>query len=58
MFRCKKCGKVSKPREKSVRVVVETRPKDYFTVIGGVQVLLGSGSEIVKEITVCKDCNR
>lgn len=56
MFICQVSGRVSKPGEKSFKVVVETRPKVYYkTDKNGIQKKVGEGSEIVKELTVCED---
>lgn len=49
MFKCDMTGKVSKPGEKPVRVVVERREKVYRDDEGRV---LGRGWEIAKELTV------
>lgn len=53
MFRCQVSGKVSKPREKSFKVVVETRPKTYYKEDKNGQLKkVGEGYETVKELTV------
>jgi len=48
MFTCQKCKKGSKPYEKAFKQVVQTRKKIYPEG--------QEGSEIVKEITICKTC--
>jgi hypothetical protein len=53
MFKCQECNKVSKSREKSHKKVIQTRKKEYYDEK---QRLIGEGTEIVKEMTVCKDC--
>ena len=57
MFRCQ-CGYVSKPGERPVKIVVETRPKDYYEEIRGRKHLVGVGREIVKEVIMCRECVR
>lgn len=55
MFICQVSGRVSKPREKSYRVVVETRPKSYFREMkDGTKKKVGEGHEIVRELVVCE----
>ena len=51
MFRCDKCGKVTKPREKQTKKVIKERDKVYFN--GYKQT---TGKEIVKEINFCEKC--
>jgi len=59
MFRCQATGKVSKPREKPIRIIVETRPQTYENKYKDEdnewQYLRTEGSEIVREILVCKE---
>lgn len=66
MFKCAINGQVSKPGEKPVRVVLETRPKIYYKRVKtkekdefGVPIFvdqqIGEGFEIVKEILVRHD---
>ena len=69
MFRCDNCNKQSMPSEKPVKRVVETRSQSYVTPVyedGKIKVdkktkeiiyKTTHGSEIVKEISVCGDCN-
>jgi len=65
MFRCKQCGKVSEPGEKSFQKVISTRSKSYTTeettYYRGEPFtktkILGRGTEIAKEIQVCEDCS-
>ena len=55
MFKCQYSKELSKPREKPVTVVVETRPKTYYNryKIGHKLVeKVSYGTEIVKEIKV------
>jgi hypothetical protein len=51
MFKCNKCHKVTKSREKQERVVVEKRDKEYWNGYKTSQ-----GWEIKKEIFVCESC--
>jgi hypothetical protein len=51
MFKCDSCKKVSARGEKANKVVVETREREYQH-----DNTISKGSEIVKEITVCKKC--
>lgn len=53
MFKCEKCKKVSKSKEKAYKKVIQTRPKEYTNDNG---VVIGKGYEAVKEITVCQTC--
>jgi hypothetical protein len=48
MFRCERCGKISEPREQSVKVVIASRPVEYK---GGYR-----GFETVTELLVCRTC--
>jgi len=48
MYRCEVCGKVSQPREKMYKIVVEKRLRRYSE--GTI------GWEIVKEFNVCHKC--
>lgn len=51
MFQCKKCKRITEPRENSNKIVVEKREKEYKN-----QDKITYGWEIVKEITVCNSC--
>jgi len=33
MFKCEQCGKTSKPRTRQNRIIVETRPRNYYSII-------------------------
>ena len=55
MFRCQKCKKVSKPREKAEKEVVEIREREYKNEIGE---MIGVGTEIVKELWICAACKK
>jgi hypothetical protein len=55
MFRCQ-CGYISKPKERPVKLVTETRPKEYYEEIRGRMHLVGVGREIVKEVMMCRGC--
>lgn len=54
MFRCQKTGKLSKPGEKPVRVIVATREKTYYTPHKDPrkEPKVTNGWEIVKELLV------
>ena len=56
MFRCQQCNRLSAPRERSRKVVMETRPKEYYEEIRGRMHLVGVGREIVKEAVLCRGC--
>lgn len=59
MFRCEKCNKISKPREKMHKVITETREKVYENKIktkNGESIKETFGTEIVKEISLCENC--
>lgn len=53
MFKCEDCGKVTQPNEKQVRVVVETRRKQYQNER---REIVGEGVETVREKKVCGEC--
>jgi hypothetical protein len=59
MFVCQATGKVSKPKEKPFRIIVETRPMVYESHYKDEedrwQTLRTEGFEIVKELLVCKE---
>ena len=58
MFICEITKKLSKSGEKSLRLTVEIRKRDYLQMVLNEEtrtkekVLIGSGFEIVKELTV------
>jgi hypothetical protein len=66
MYICQRCKKVSSPGEKIHRVVLESRPKNYFEMTLSTDAegnpimtqgkLLGSGLEAVREVNLCKGC--
>lgn len=57
MFKCQKCGEVSKPRENSNKLVVEKRPQTYEIRDNHGNVERETeGWEIAKELTVCNNC--
>jgi len=55
MFICAITGKVSEPREKMIKVVVETRPRTYtnYNILG--DEVISKGWEIVKEVGVTRE---
>lgn len=57
MFRCQVTGKLSKPHEKSVKLVSVSRPRQYFSGPEGDpdRKLIATGSEIVQELTVTQE---
>lgn len=65
MFNCERCGKTSQPGQPSYRKVVETREKTYpyrsHANRGGPFDIRddpgGTGTEIVREITICEECH-
>jgi hypothetical protein len=56
MFHCQQCNRLSEPRERAVKVVTETRPKEYYQEIRGRMHLVGVGREIVREVMMCRGC--
>jgi len=62
MFKCQNefCGKIVPPRQPVNRIVTECRQKEYTNDIVKRERVVGvkesSGSEIVKEISVCPKC--
>jgi hypothetical protein len=57
MYRCEICGGISKPKERSCLVTVETRLKEY-PHNDKTQIKEGStfGKEIVREKRICQNC--
>lgn len=51
MFKCDSCGVTSQPREPQTTRVVKTRHKEYL------YPHYGEGTETVKEIHVCSNCD-
>ena len=62
MFKCQNCGRNSRPHEKPVRVVIETREKEYvnkwYSRRKKEHEKITYGTEIVKEKVICERCNR
>jgi hypothetical protein len=56
MFYCQACNKLSQPGEKPRRVVVETRDRVYTRKKGDKEIILGRGTEIVREVDLCTPC--
>ncbi len=57
MFECNRCNRITEPKEKSNKIVVEKRDRKYeFKNAEGEVVKIKHGWEIVKEITVCNNC--
>lgn len=52
MFKCQSCGTNSQPKDKQIKIVIETRHKQYYNENG----LHTHGLEIVKEISVGPCC--
>lgn len=52
MYICENCGIVSEPREPMFLKTIETREVTYKLTDNRIS----KGSEIVKQIRVCKDC--
>ena len=61
MFKCDKCGRITKPCEKLVKKPIITRDRVYQEVsknkCGRDTVKTTFGSEIVKEINLCEKCS-
>ena len=56
MFKCAISRQSSRPGEKPVKLVLETRPKIYYRKDkNGLNVEIGKGFEIVKEVLVRQD---
>lgn len=53
MYRCDKCKKISSPNDPLNKVVVETKMVQHFD---SERRLSGKGTQIVREIKVCKHC--
>jgi len=61
MFRCQVTGKLSKPGEKSVKVVLTKRPRQYWNNLpegDPDRKVIAEGWEIVEELTVSKETAR
>lgn len=56
MFRCEKCGKITKPGEKQSKKVIKTREKSYINKDKYGKEKITIGHEIVKEINICEEC--
>lgn len=58
MFRCDKCGKITRPGEKQTKKVVKTRDKayEYKDKFEREQTKFKENAEIVKEINLCESC--
>lgn len=54
MFICNLCSKVSNPKEKVNKVLLQTRPTRYTDKETG--RFIAEGTEIVKEVNFCKSC--
>lgn len=54
MFICQACHEQSKPYEKQHKLVTEYRRWEYSPKLDGTPC---TGQEIVKEISVCSNCN-
>ncbi len=52
-FKCESCRLHQPPGTKPIRVVSETRPRDYKDRDG---IPYGSGWEIVREVNLCAPC--
>jgi len=69
MYRCQQCNTVVGPREKMIRIVVETRVKTYQVYRVSKQrsrdgppererVATATGTETARELKVCASCAR
>ncbi len=59
MFKCDRCHKTSKPREKLNRYPIKFRDKIYQKEIGPEwrkKIITSYGREIVKELNLCEKC--
>lgn len=60
MFKCFKCGKITLPREKASKIVLETREVEYTnkrrTKKGKEIIKVSNGTEIVREEVICQKC--
>ena len=60
MFRCAVTGKLTKPREPQIKIVVETRPKEYVNFKWDEETrekirIESRGFETVKEVSVSQE---
>ena len=59
-YRCERCGVVSKPREPQFKRVIETRDvihtDTYMDKEEKKHTVRSPGTQIIKELKVCKDC--
>ena len=56
MFKCKICGKVTRPGEKQTKKVIKTRKKEYCNMDKNEREKISKGIEIVQEINICEKC--
>ena len=56
MFRCEKCGRITKPNEKQYKQIVQTREKTYKNEDKYGNIKTSKGTEIVKEIKISEKC--
>lgn len=52
MFKCDLCGEQSKPNQKAIKIVLETRERKYVNLVAGVPKE-SVGHEIVREAISC-----
>lgn len=56
MFKCEKCGKVTRAGEKQHKEIVKIRNKTYNHIDKYGKEKTSKGTEIVKEINICEKC--
>ena len=56
MFKCGKCNKITKPREKMHKKAISYRDRVYEFKDRKGNVSATYGREIVKEINLCEEC--
>lgn len=58
MYKCEKCGKSTKPKEKILKVVAEYTEVEYGKIYDKKEkeYRIPKGKQIVKEMKLCKVC--
>ena len=57
MYRCQQCNTQVKSGQPQLKLVTEQREKIYFNKVEDEMPKKSKGWEIVKEISVCSNCN-
>jgi len=55
-YRCERCGDKVANNTSCKKIVTETRPVTYYSMIDNRREIMGTGTEIAKEERVCNKC--